>query len=88
MTMDESIARLAAAKKLPPVNYWWWKPEVFDEIQRRIEKIGKEHATVRAYPGLNEKGEPDLHFVVKDSRPKNGNGPPPINESHVCPPWC
>ena len=89
MTMEESIARLAApTKKPPPVIYWWWKPEIFNEIQRRIKKIGREFAIVRAYPGLNEAGEPDLHFVVKDSRLKNGDNNPPINESHVCPPWC
>jgi hypothetical protein len=93
MSVDESIARLKASRTpflTQPAQYFWWygKDGIFAEIQKRVEAIGEEHAIVRAYPGLNEKSEPDIHFVVRDSRAPTKDGDEPLNFSHVCPPWC
>jgi hypothetical protein len=85
MSMEESQARLRASRT--EVNYHWFEGKDLKDFFEAVEDHGAENVRIRAYPGLNEKGYPDLHLEVVPHNPEEDCGLP-FNCSHPCPPDC
>jgi hypothetical protein len=85
MSMEESRARLRASQTEP--DYFWFDGADLKDLFEDVEDLGAENIQLRVYPGLDEKGYPDLHLEVipKNEQESCGN---PLNCSHVCPPDC
>lgn len=82
MAAEESAERLK--KSRIDVDYWWFDLEDLKEMVEYIEKLEGE-GTLRAVPGLDEDGHPDLHLVIYDSKNEYVEQ---CNTSHPCPPSC
>lgn len=82
MAQEESAERLKNSRVV--VEYWRFDLEDLKDLLEYIEGL-KGKGTLRAVPGLDEEGNPDLHFVLFNS---DGEYVEACNSSHVCPPSC
>lgn len=82
MSQVESAERLRNSRV--EVEYWWFDLEDIKDLAERMEELEFE-GTLRAVPGLDEEGHPDLHFVLFNSDGEYIEG---CNFSHPCPPSC
>ncbi len=85
MSRTASVARLAASRVVP--TFYWWRWEDMKPFLGAALEAG-EGAIIRAYPGLDAEGHPDLHFTITKPGQKLDGGDEGYNVSHPCPPFC
>ncbi len=82
MAAEESAERLSNSRI--DVDYWWFDLVDLKDLVENMEELEGE-GTLRAVPGLDEEGHPDLHFVLFNS---DGEYVEQCDSSHPCPPSC
>lgn len=85
MSRSESVKRLANSRIVP--EFWWWKWEDMKPFLGAALEAG-EGAVIRAYPGLDIHGQPDIHFTIQKPGEKLDARDEDYNYSWLCPPVC
>ena len=65
--------------------HFWWEPKTFEMIHEQITAFGGQ-CKVIGYPAMAADGTLRCWFKVEAVT--EGGDPPPLNESHPCPPIC
>ena len=84
MSLQESVDRLKRSRVIP--DYYWFEGSDIKDLFETVEKEGIDNIRLKAFPGLDENGFPDLWFEVVEK--STGEPCGTYNASHPCPPFC
>lgn len=98
MSMNESVARLAADRG-GRRRFFWWDGEALRGLFEKVERTGIENVRIEIAPGAKPDGTPELWIRAVDKNevvvPFSKSGSSAVedgdgweNFSHVCPPDC
>ena len=84
MSLRESVERLKHSRTV--VDFYWFEGADLKDMFEMIDTAGADNIRLKAFPGLDEKGFPDLWFEVQEK--STGDPCGTYNASHPCPPFC